>query len=293
MTWFWPSATHSPNQIYALGERLRAELVRFLPDGGFTTFLNGIPALELDYSRDGNQLVYTKFPDFTLWVSRPDGSNARQLTDAAIESRQPHFAPDGKSIAFMGHRPNDLWRIFSISVKGGTPEPLVVDKEDQGVPTWSEDGKFLVYGERLTSKARSAMALHVVDVGKRTVTILPGSQGLWTARWSPDGRYIAALTTDSKSLMLLDVRSNSWRKLGDFRYFENPIWTFEGDYILGQDGAHLYRVQVKSGLAEELADLKGFDVARDGWIGVTPKGIPIALHGITLEDIYALDCDFP
>jgi Tol biopolymer transport system component len=174
-TWSWPARGSSQNRILALGKKQRAELVRFGSGGSFEPFLKGIPAMELDFSRDGRQLVYTKFPDYTLWIARPDGTDARQLTDAAIECRQPHFSPDGRTVAFIGQRPNDVWRIYSTPTGVSHPELMVAEKEDQGVPTWSADGKYLVFGDWLNRKGGNAMALHRLDVEKKTVTILPGS----------------------------------------------------------------------------------------------------------------------
>lgn len=298
-TWSEPARGPSGNRILAFGKKLRGELVRFGSDGGFEPFLHGIPAMELDFSRDGRQLVYSRFPDHTLWVARPDGTDARPLTDAAIESHQPHFSPDGRTIAFMGQRQNDLWRIYSLRIGAGLPEPIVSEKEDQGVPTWSADGKFVVFGDLLNRKDKSAMALHRLDVEKKTVTTLPGTSGLWTPRWSPDGRYIAALTADSKVLMLYDVRLETWVELAQFEYFDNPTWSQDGRYIYGNEVGNnairegLYRVRLKDHFVEKIADLAGFPWALQAWVGVTPSGIPIGLHGVVMQDVYALDCDFP
>ena len=294
-TWSEPARSPSGNRIIALGEKLRAELVRFGSDGGFEPFLNGIPAMELDFSRDGRQLVYTRFHDSTLWLARPDGSDARRLTDATIESRQPHFSPDGRTVAFMGRRPNDIWRIYSKQIGAGRAEPMVSDKEDQGVPTWSADGKFIVFGELLNRKDKSAVALHLLDLENKTLKTLPETRGLWTPRWSPDGRYIAALTTDSKALMLFDVRRETWVKLAQFGYLEDPTWTQDGPYIYGRDASNeqLYRVRLKDRSVEQVANLTGFSWPNQSWFGLTPSGLPIGLHGLILQDVYALDCEFP
>jgi DNA-binding winged helix-turn-helix (wHTH) protein/Tol biopolymer transport system component len=293
-TWSDPARGPTGNRIIALGEKLRGELVRFTSDGEFEPFLHGISAMELDFSRDGRQLVYSRFPDHALWIARADGTDARRLTEG-MESRQPHFSPDGRTIAFMGQRPKDIWRIYSMQIGVSLPEPMFPDKEDQGVPTWSPNGKFLVFGEWRERKDKSAMALHLLNVEKKTVTTLPGSQGLWTPRWSPDGRYIAALTADSKALMLFDVHLATWVKLAPFGYFEDPTWTQDGRYICGHDQSshQLYRVRLKDRSVEKVADLTGFTWAQQAWVGLTPGGIPIGLHGVVLQDIYALDCDIP
>ena len=42
---------------------------------------------------------------------------------------------------------------------------------------------------------------------------LPGSEGLLSPRWSPDGRYIAATTMDSQKLLLFDTGTKKWNEL--------------------------------------------------------------------------------
>ena len=60
---------------------------------------------------------------------------------------------------------------------------------------------------------------------------MPGSEGLWTARWSPDGRYIAALTEDSRSLMLFDFRAGKWTKLLTLGQILDLHWSRQGKSI--------------------------------------------------------------
>lgn len=42
------------------------------------------------------------------------------------------------------------------------------------------------------------------------MTPVPGSEGLFSPRWSPDGRYLAALSMDLASIHLFDFRTQVW-----------------------------------------------------------------------------------
>jgi hypothetical protein len=42
------------------------------------------------------------------------------------------------------------------------------------------------------------------------VTIVPGSQELFSPRWSPDGRFIAALSFDSQRMVLFEFATAEW-----------------------------------------------------------------------------------
>ena len=54
------------------------------------------------------------------------------------------------------------------------------------------------------------MELLRVDLRTRKVTPVPGSEGLYSPRWSPDGRYLAALPIDSRSIHLFDFQKQVW-----------------------------------------------------------------------------------
>jgi hypothetical protein len=45
------------------------------------------------------------------------------------------------------------------------------------------------------------------------ITQVPGSDGLFSPRWSSDGRYIAALSLDQRWLLLYDVTTHAWQTL--------------------------------------------------------------------------------
>jgi hypothetical protein len=46
-----------------------------------------------------------------------------------------------------------------------------------------------------------------MDMRTRKVTTLPGSEGLYSTRWSPDGRYIAAMPDDHLRLLVYDGKN--------------------------------------------------------------------------------------
>jgi len=50
------------------------------------------------------------------------------------------------------------------------------------------------------------LLIHLFDLKQQRLSLVPGSQSLWTARRSADGRYIAALTEDASGLMLFEWR---------------------------------------------------------------------------------------
>ena len=73
---------------------------------------------------------------------------------------------------------------------------------EQGVPTWSPGSTRLCLGDvpAAFGKPSGTEVIHVFDLSLRKLSHLPGSRGLWTSRWSRDGRYISALTIEGQKL---------------------------------------------------------------------------------------------
>ena len=203
-------------KLYVIGQQLRGELVHYESKSGeFVPYLSGISAEFVDFSRDGKWVTYVSFPEHTLWRSKIDGSERLQLTLPPVQATMPRWSPDGKRIAYFDTAPGKPWRISLISAEGGTPERLLEEPRNEMDPNWSADGNSLIFSYfPIFDKAPpEKLGIYMVDVRTRNVKKLPGSDGLWTPRWSLDGRYIVARSLDSHSLMLFDFHSQTWREL--------------------------------------------------------------------------------
>jgi Tol biopolymer transport system component/DNA-binding winged helix-turn-helix (wHTH) protein len=298
-SWRWPTPASDPSTLFVMNDFVRSELVRFdKSTSSWQPEWDGAAAFELDYSRDSKWAAYTHLPNHTIWKARLDGSERVQLTDAGIEAHQPHWSPDGARIAFMGRNAKGLWRVFQVPAKGGQPEELMPSGEDQGVPTWSADGGLLVFGERLSAKPRAEMSIHLLDLTTRRISGMAGTKGLWSPRWSPDGRYIAAVTSDSQAIRILSWPGTRWSELVRMRFVDNATWSMDSRYVYfnGKDEAgrwQLFRLAVPEGRLESTADLTDFPAAPENWYGVAPDGTPLAFRGVAAHEIYALKCILP
>jgi Tol biopolymer transport system component len=58
-------------------------------------------------------------------------------------------------------------------------------------PVWAPDGKRIAYGRNAIA-GEDELSIQILDLDSRRVTTLPGSENLYSPRWSPDGRYLAA-----------------------------------------------------------------------------------------------------
>ncbi len=74
------------------------------------------------------------------------------------------------------------------------------------VSRWTQ-GRFLSWG------ASILRALRIFDLDRRESSMIPGSDGLYSPRWSPDGRYIAALTSGDVMVKVFDMTTQNWSSL--------------------------------------------------------------------------------
>src|SRR5262249_5644140 len=153
------------------------------------------------------------YPDGTLWRSKVDGSERLQLTFLPLRVLLPRWSPDGKEIAFNATLPGaETWQIYVVSSEGGTPQRIVPSEQSQMDVGWSPDGNSLVFGTR--HEPNSPMPIYTIDLRSKRVSTLPGSAGLFSPRWSPDGRYIAAITSEvTFKLMLFDFSTQKWTEV--------------------------------------------------------------------------------
>ena len=68
-------------------------------------------------------------------------------------------------------------------------------------------------------------AIHLFDLRTKQLSTLPDSGGLFGSRWSPSGRYVAAVTLDQKTIRLFDFSTRTWTELGRFKPVHNTVWS--------------------------------------------------------------------
>jgi Tol biopolymer transport system component len=111
----------------------------------------------------------------------------------------PRWSPDGKQIAFMGQMPGKPIKIYRIAAEGGRAEQLTTGDHNDADPNWSADGTSLVFAGNPSIES-GIQSINLLNLKTRQVTTVPGSEGLFTPRWSPDGRHIDAGTGEAQKL---------------------------------------------------------------------------------------------
>jgi dipeptidyl aminopeptidase/acylaminoacyl peptidase len=285
--------------LYATGYLRRGELVRYdRSTGRFVPYLGGPSAVSLTYSPDRRSVAYISFPEMKLWRADADGRNALPLVHAPVEMKGAAWSPDNRWIAFASRLESEHVKIFLLPADGsGAPRAISREDKEQGNPSWKPDGRQLCYGDVPTHYGipDGGEALHIYDLETGRVSDVPGSEGLWTCRWSPDGRYIAGVRIglDSRQMMinLFDTKLGTWRGLTNAHHVNEPTWSRDSQFIYydteGQSPATLRRVRITGGAVEEVASFEHYPRATQ-WSGLTPYDEPLVLHEAGSAKLYAL-----
>jgi Tol biopolymer transport system component len=137
------------------------------------------------------------------------------------------------------------------------------------------------------------------NVATQKVSLIPGAKQLFSPRWSPDGRHIAALTNDSMKLVLFDRDTQQWEELVNMP-IGYPSWSHDGQYLyfdttLTEDPA-FFRIRISDRKLERLISLSSvrqYWGDFGSWTGLAPDDSPLLVRDTSSQEIYALDWQAP
>jgi eukaryotic-like serine/threonine-protein kinase len=294
LNYYAPLPSADGKRLFVVGSQPRGELSRWdSKTQQFGPYLSGLSIEGLDFSRDGEWVAYVTFPEGTLWRSKADGSQPVQLTFPPMQVLLPHWAPDGKRIAFAATTPGRPQSIYLIPADGGKPEQVAKDQNNEVDVGWSSEGKQLVFGRWPSA---SGSGIYLLNLNTHEKLDLPGSKGLYSPRWSPDGHYIAALTADNNSLRLFEVATQKWVELARLP-IDYPNWSRDSKSIFFETGGKepaFCRVRISDRKVEHLVSLT--NIRRTGtfrWTGLARDDSPLLLRDAGTDEIYALDWQAP
>jgi eukaryotic-like serine/threonine-protein kinase len=289
-----PLPSKDGKKLFVIGQMYRGELMRFdSKSGQFSSFLGGVSAEYAAFSKDGQWVAHVSYRDGALWRSKIDGSERLQLTYPPMYAVLPRWSPDGKQIVFFEFAvaADKPARIYEVSADGGSPRPLMPgDQRQQFDPNWSPDGGKIVFAGESNDPTSS---VRIFDLASHQISELPASQGLYSPRWSPDGRYISAFSADSRKLLLFDFQTQKWTSLaeGSLGWLN---WSHDGQYVYMmdfKDKSAVVRIRIADHKEEQVADLTKFVSAGryGGSLALAPDDSPLLLRDTGSQDVYSVD----
>jgi hypothetical protein len=125
---------------------------------------------------------------------------------------------------------------------------------------------------------------------------VPGSEGLFSPRWSPDGRWIAALTLGEQRLMIYDVAAHTWQGVAGNLRGADPVWAsgaVDALYIhqAFSNPQTIDRISIPDDAVTRIATLTGplvSDKADYVFVGITRDDAPLVRVRTATANIYSL-----
>ncbi|HEX4155407.1 MAG TPA: winged helix-turn-helix domain-containing protein [Acidobacteriaceae bacterium] len=292
-----PVAARTGSRIFFLGVDARSELKRLLPTGDLVPekgFLSS--AVRVDFSRDKQWVAWTD-GNGQLWRARINGDERLQLSPDNLDVFLAHWSPDGSRLALMAREPGKAWQIYLVSANGGDLIPLLKESRNAADPSWAPDGKSLVFGRvnDAMGKENAARTLHILHLDTGAVEEIPNSNGLFSPRWSPDGRWIAALTLDQRQVRLFTIANHTWTTLS-VPSGADPVWSSDSRYLYlhaSLDPAQpIDRVGIPDGHVDEvvrLADSRENDAVDFVFGGLTEQNEPLIRARVFTGNFYSMN----
>jgi Tol biopolymer transport system component len=210
-------------------------------------------------SRDGRLVFTEKAKSSSIVIMNPDGSNRRRIYDAdtsgldpAMVQRgmagafQPSWSPDGQWVAFgLGEwfqaRRSGNARIMRIRQDGTGLEALTDGKVHSGFPSYSADGRQIVY--RVWGESQKQYGLRILNLEDRTTRVLT-TEADNLPGWSPDGSRILftrRLDTVNFDVFTIKPDGSDLLRLTTNRATDgHAVWTWDGR-ILWNSGMYGFR----------------------------------------------------
>jgi len=297
-----PTAIGDGSRIFAIGSHNEYQLLRMDPRTlAKTAMLAESGATDMDFSLDGQWVVYAARENGTLWKSRIDGSNRVQLTAGATGAFAPHWSPDQKEILFTGFLLDRQPRLYVVSAQGGAPKSVLPSNNKWASVSgdWRTDGRQIVLDVQEMESGRDP-DIRIFDLESGKLSTLEDSEGLVEPRWSADGRYIAALNPKKKQVFLYDCKLQTWSVLAEANFPSALRWSPAGDALYYQDTDDveetIFRVPMAKREAERvvrLGDLLSTGAARAIFTGLSPDGSVYVTVDHGDVDVYAVDLKLP
>src|SRR5450631_973508 len=196
----------------------------------------------------------------SLWMRHvATNSDTQVIAPADTSFLSLAFSPDGNYIYFR--KAVDKAKLFvdlyRAPVFGGTPQ-AVVRNIDTGI-TFSPDGQRIAYVRENIPDLRKFRLLvsSAEGTGEKIIVEGPVSEAPTVVCWSPDGRQIAEIISQSgdTTIQLLDVSSGKPNTLVGFKdlEIEDAVWTADGwgllvvYYAKGSTGSQIGFVSKRNG----------------------------------------------
>ena len=188
------------------------------------------------WSPDGKQIAFASRRDgnIDIYVIDADGGNEQRLTENPLYDYSPSWSPDSERIVFTARRAGHFKKDFDLTTEiyvmdadGGNEQKLTENRRNDYSPSWSPDGKRIVFwsdrkGDFLNYE------IYVMDTdGGNEQKLTENRVDDWQPSWSPDGEQIAFMSErdGNSEIYVMDADGGNQKNLTNNPHRDaGPAW---------------------------------------------------------------------
>jgi dipeptidyl aminopeptidase/acylaminoacyl peptidase len=186
-------------------------------------------------------------------ASSPHSAIAERIIGNIVQASAPAVSPDGRMVAFVVQRVDltaNTYRsqVWIAATDGSTPSRPLTGGTRDGSPTWTPDGRTIVFTSRRGDR-KNDTTLHAIPVDGpgETRTLASMKDGIGSPVVSPDGRWVAFMSRtphERYSVEGADDGDTSWQSPRKIERFFTRLngedWIFDRPqhlYVVATDGS--------------------------------------------------------
>ena len=260
---------------------------------------SGLTYLDPAISPDGRKLAAVVLPKGAQSVNRPNiwvfdlarGIKTR-ITFSSAGDRAPAWTPDGKSIVFSSNR-GGLTHLYEKASDGtGVTTPLVADDAEESFPSFSSDGRYLLFLRRKDQPgARSEIWAMPMGGDRKPLPVIQSQFDLFEAVLSPNGKWLVYMSRESgrPEIYIVPFLHGSGRQEVSAAGGLRPRWRADGRELFYVSSDGLMSVEIAEqgsrlivGKVQEL-----FKAELGPFFDVTPDGKEFIMLGAEVQQAEA------
>jgi dipeptidyl aminopeptidase/acylaminoacyl peptidase len=185
------------------------------------------------FSPDGKHIAYVARPlgekEYDIFISLPDGTGERNLTQHPARDGHPVWSLDGQFIYFESNR-DGHGEIYKMWIDGTELKNISQNPANDQSFDLSPDGNKIIF-ERRNPKAYKEVELVIASADGANQRVLV--KGGWRAQWSPDGQWILhSRVGDGRGAWIIYPDGSGERRIELDKHFGWPlVWTPDSQAI--------------------------------------------------------------